>query len=383
MHGDETVGYILHLKLIQHLLSNYGTDARVTALLDSSEIWIAPLVNPDGTYNYSNGKGQYGATRYNSNRFDINRCFPGIGQPDGHELALTPEGGALVDLYTAEKFYMGADSHGGIEAVMLPWGYSLEVQAPTNRSVFMDLARTFDTKLRPYVICEQGPYAAAGVVFDYTYQAHSTVLICPELTKVKPIKEGDFDNQWNRFRDGYLALMEAALDGLHGTVLDAKSGTPIPALVAFKSLDADGYGIVESADLGNFYHTGTAGQFEVTVSPLDTELYGDTTLTITLKNGERTTLDLQLHSLKTAVNAGGAPSAALLSVAVEGDELRLALPEAMSGGAIHSLNGRQLLTLEPSTEKHCRVALGGLMPGSYVVRVQLSKGAHFRKISIQ
>ena len=46
MHGDETGGYILMLRLIDYLLENYSSQTRVTSLIDSLQIWINPLANP-------------------------------------------------------------------------------------------------------------------------------------------------------------------------------------------------------------------------------------------------------------------------------------------------------------------------------------------------
>ncbi|HEX37573.1 MAG TPA: hypothetical protein ENG70_01745, partial [Candidatus Cloacimonetes bacterium] len=75
MHGDETTGYVLMLRLIDYLLSNYGTDAEVTEMLNRIEIWINPNANPDGTYHGGNNT-VYGAQRYNANGYDLNRNFP-------------------------------------------------------------------------------------------------------------------------------------------------------------------------------------------------------------------------------------------------------------------------------------------------------------------
>ncbi|MGC4122603.1 MAG: M14 family zinc carboxypeptidase [Myxococcales bacterium] len=46
MHGDETVGYMLLLHLIEDLLTQYGTDAEVTSLVDSLEISDQPARQP-------------------------------------------------------------------------------------------------------------------------------------------------------------------------------------------------------------------------------------------------------------------------------------------------------------------------------------------------
>jgi hypothetical protein len=50
IHGDETGGFVMMLRLVEYLLKNYSTNPLATQLLDSLDIWINPLANPDGTY---------------------------------------------------------------------------------------------------------------------------------------------------------------------------------------------------------------------------------------------------------------------------------------------------------------------------------------------
>ena len=75
MHGDETAGFPIMLKLTDYILSGYGTNPRATNLINNIEIWINPLANPDGTYNGSN-TSVANAKRYNSNDIDLNRNYP-------------------------------------------------------------------------------------------------------------------------------------------------------------------------------------------------------------------------------------------------------------------------------------------------------------------
>jgi len=63
------------LRLIDSLLTSYGSNPRITYVIDNAEIWINPNANPDGTYHGGNGT-VYGATRYNVNGYDLNRNFP-------------------------------------------------------------------------------------------------------------------------------------------------------------------------------------------------------------------------------------------------------------------------------------------------------------------
>lgn len=48
MHGDESIGRQLMIYLAEYLLNNYGKVDRVTKLVDSTDIYLMPSLNPDG-----------------------------------------------------------------------------------------------------------------------------------------------------------------------------------------------------------------------------------------------------------------------------------------------------------------------------------------------
>lgn len=102
MHGDETVGREILIKLIRHLLENYETDADIKKLVDETEIHILPSMNPDG-FNLRMRTNAYG--------YDLNRNFPDrfFGQ-------ITPvqvETKAVMDWSLRENFTLSANFHGG------------------------------------------------------------------------------------------------------------------------------------------------------------------------------------------------------------------------------------------------------------------------------
>ena len=47
-HAREWISPQVNLRLMKHYLENYGTDARVTDILDTTEIWFLIVYNPDG-----------------------------------------------------------------------------------------------------------------------------------------------------------------------------------------------------------------------------------------------------------------------------------------------------------------------------------------------
>lgn len=51
MHGDETLGRQLVIYLAEYLLRNYQTNDRVSKLLNSTDIYLMPTMNPDGYHN--------------------------------------------------------------------------------------------------------------------------------------------------------------------------------------------------------------------------------------------------------------------------------------------------------------------------------------------
>ncbi|KAL0174483.1 hypothetical protein M9458_030451, partial [Cirrhinus mrigala] len=77
MHGDETVSRQVLIYLVEYLLEKYGEDPRVTELVDSTDIYIMPSMNPDGFEKSMEGEctGK-DEGRNNAKNIDLNRSFP-------------------------------------------------------------------------------------------------------------------------------------------------------------------------------------------------------------------------------------------------------------------------------------------------------------------
>ena len=90
-HARELVTVEVPLLLIEHLLSNYGKDPEITKLVDTREIWIAPMVNPDGHAKAEKGRDQ----RKNTNSSYMPSSSSALSDVDTQELR---DGGIGVDL---------------------------------------------------------------------------------------------------------------------------------------------------------------------------------------------------------------------------------------------------------------------------------------------
>jgi len=65
-HGNEYMSVELPLLMAWYLVQNYDTDPDIEDLVDNREIWIIPMVNPDG---------REMGTRYNAHGVDLNRDY--------------------------------------------------------------------------------------------------------------------------------------------------------------------------------------------------------------------------------------------------------------------------------------------------------------------
>jgi len=148
MHAREVAVPVLTMNFCEHLTENYGTDDRVTALVDSHELWFQIIVNPDG-YVYNeihdpDGGGMYRKNRQPPEGVDLNRNWPYMwgyddvgsspepfdityrGQSPGSE----PETQALMDFINSHEFASVMNYHSYSNLLLIPWGYTFDELHP-------------------------------------------------------------------------------------------------------------------------------------------------------------------------------------------------------------------------------------------------------------
>lgn len=128
MHGDETVGRQLLIYLAEYLVKNYGVIPEVTALVNNTDIYLMPSMNPDGFEKSKEGscesmRNYYG--RYNGAGTDLNRDFPDrfdkllIGKL--YNPNRQPETIAMMDWVKRNPFVLSANLHGGAVVASYPY----------------------------------------------------------------------------------------------------------------------------------------------------------------------------------------------------------------------------------------------------------------------
>ncbi len=277
MHGDELAGYILLLRLAHHLLEGYGTDNEVTYLVDSLEIWINPLANPDGSYSNDQDLSLFRSIRNNVNGVNLNRDFPdpALSQPDdttGRER----ETREMMEFLHRYRFTLSANLHSGAEVVNYPWDHTFDLHADDAWYRFVsreyaDEARAVDPDYmfgwpdegitngaKWYII-----YGGRQDYMNYYLEGREVTL---ELSNVKKLESDLLEDHWQINRRSLLNYMAQCTYGIRGQVTDAETGKPLRALITLPGHD-ESYSTVHSSELhGDFYRLIKEGTYELIAS---------------------------------------------------------------------------------------------------------------------
>ncbi len=203
-HAREWISVEVPLLFGRYAVEHYSTDAEMKRLLDHSEVWIVPLVNPDGleytiyTYRYwrknrrDNGEGSFGV--------DVNRNYDyawGIdnagSSPDpssdvyrGPSAASEPETQAVQGLIASRNFQALISYHSYAQDILFPWGYTTTPAPDAAR--LRDLAAGMSARIqavngRTYSYGEAGSllYLTNGDITDWAYGRFRVMAFTIEL----------------------------------------------------------------------------------------------------------------------------------------------------------------------------------------------------------
>lgn len=189
-HAREHLSHEVPLMLAQYLVDNYASNARVHDLLNTREVWIIPMVNPDGVeFDIKTGSYKYWRKNRRKNSgssygVDLNRNYggPNFGgegassNPSdetyhGPSAFSEPETQALRDFIRARKKATTLLTyHTFSELVLWPWGYTNDPIADTkDRKVFETMGKQMASwnKYKPEKSSDL--YLTAGDTTDWAY----------------------------------------------------------------------------------------------------------------------------------------------------------------------------------------------------------------------
>ena len=187
-HAREWISVEVPLMLAKLLTDNYYTNPDIKALVDNSEIWIVPIVNPDGleysiyVYRYwrknrrDNGDGTYGVDLNRNYAFkwgfdnqgsspdSISQVFRGLSPFS------EPETRAIRELVAKHDFKALVSYHNFSQVILYPWGYKA---GPSQIDDLLNkLAQTMSERIQ----------AVNGRIYDYGRASSSLYLTNGDTT---------------------------------------------------------------------------------------------------------------------------------------------------------------------------------------------------------
>ncbi len=200
-HAREWISVEVPFLIAKHLIENYSSNSNIANLVDNAEIWIIPMVNPDGhVYSVStnrlwrknrrkNGNGTYGV--------DLNRNYGyqwGGSGSSGDTYSETyrgpapfsePETKAVADFLKLQSPKALITYHSYSQLILYPWGYTNS--AASDNSLHKSLAKSMAEKIndvhQEYYTPQQSSelYLTSGDTTDWLYALLSIPAFTIEL----------------------------------------------------------------------------------------------------------------------------------------------------------------------------------------------------------
>ena len=381
MHGDELVGYPMMLRLINYLLSAYGSDEEVSRLVDGLAIWINPLANPDGTYYPDDDFSVVNSVRVTADGTDMNREFPdpAAGEAVNDTAGRARETKAMMAFLQEHSFNMSANIHSGAEVVNYPWDHSYTLHADNDWFYFVsreyaDEARAVDPDYM--ALFDDGVtngaqwYRINGGRQDYVTWYLGGRELTLELSNEFLLESELLDEYWMKNERSLLNYMAQCLYGIRGRVSDSESGAALEARIEIPGYDQDYSLVYSSAGHGDFYRFLEEGSYELVVSAPG--YISDTIPMVQVEDYKATPLDIKLEPAINTVDTEDAFSTRLYPNPA-GDRLYIN-PGSMAPGPLDlkiiSMDGVLLLREELYfSGTPLEIGLEQVPAGPYLVRL--------------
>jgi hypothetical protein len=200
-HAREPITVNIMVEWARWLCENYGSDPLATYLVDNRQIWIIPIINPDGyLYNEENEPDGGGMHRKNmrpvgyfNQGVDPNRNYPYMwgydnqgssGEPDsdtyrGPDPGSEPEVQSVMNLCKAHEFVLALNFHSHSNLFLYPWGY---VHQKCDDSAAYYNWGERSTRVNQYaVIAGHELYPVNGDSDDWMYAEQGILAVTPEI----------------------------------------------------------------------------------------------------------------------------------------------------------------------------------------------------------
>ncbi len=303
-HAREPISTEVSMAILIHLLEGYNTDPQITNIVNNSQIWFVPLLNPDGhkivldqtdvwwRKNLIDNNGNHNIDLGNSGNgpdgTDLNRNYgykwgymsasgnPGDITYHGSEPFSELETQALRDFMNTHRFVAGIGYHSYGQYVLYPFGYMYDILSPENieqQALAEAMAATIPsltgsgtyTPMPSYSL-----YPVSGSFDDWAYATHGTFAHTIEMgTEFIPPAQDLNSIVSNNLTAAKILLQRPNTKTLKGHVTNALTGEPLSARLFVHGIDDNPLKVHQSTSdslFGSFMRFLPVGTHQVTFS---------------------------------------------------------------------------------------------------------------------
>jgi hypothetical protein len=220
-HAREWITPEMNRRLLHHVLDNYGTDRKLTRLLDTTELWFLPVANPDGyDFTFTEGNRQWRKNLRDNNGdgtitpgdgVDLNRNFAekwgfdNEGSSDdpssetfrGRGPNSEPETRALDGLFRRVGFEFFVNYHSAAQLLLYGIGWQVNTPSPDDQITIAmagDDAEPAVPGYDPDISAEL--YTTNGDTDSHAQVRYGTIGYTPEMSTCESASAVDPDDQW-------------------------------------------------------------------------------------------------------------------------------------------------------------------------------------------
>ncbi|RLD20494.1 MAG: hypothetical protein DRI69_06155 [Bacteroidetes bacterium] len=208
-HAREPMSLMQMMYYMWYVLENYDSDKEIKYLVNNTEMYFIPCINPDGyVYNETiapDGGGNWRKNKRDNNNdgifnekddgVDLNRNYafqwglddegssaaPGSVTYRGDDPFSEPETRAVRDFLAEHNFSLALNYHAYGNFLLYPWGFDGSVNPDS--TVFANFGDLLSSKsgYKAGTTEQTLGYLANGVAADWMYAVHDVIAVTPEL----------------------------------------------------------------------------------------------------------------------------------------------------------------------------------------------------------
>ncbi|MCD4773705.1 MAG: succinylglutamate desuccinylase/aspartoacylase family protein, partial [Bacteroidales bacterium] len=255
IHGDEIGAAENCIRFAKMLCLEYGNDPTITDLIDTREIWIFPMVNPDGRITMS---------RYNANFVDLNRDWGYMWDGWGFSTGAysQTESKALRSCMLENQFNIHMTFHSGVQCFIYPWYYRGDPSPDDSANYYLGSLYSGNSGYDNLLFFQAfSMYPTNGTSAETYYGVMGSYGFTMEISSIKQPPPSMIEHYYQVNEPAMIKMIEFSGYGLTGSITDANTSESIAATIKIN----DFMPVYSDPEIGDYHKYVLPGTYSITV----------------------------------------------------------------------------------------------------------------------